>query len=346
MPEKITEPPKYDSPEVSADGRLTVQIYAPNALVVTLEGEWDNWAKHPMVREEAGLWYVTTAPLPPDIYEYSLVVDGHKTLDTKNPLYRRPTVSHVVIPGPAAAYFEPQPGPRGALHVHWYHSKAVGTMRRLRVYTPPGYEAAQEMHFPVLYLLHGAGDTDEDWTGIGRANVILDNLINHGQTAPMIVVMPQGHISVPGRTLDRAEAFAAFENDLTGEVVPLIERMYRTIAIRERRAMAGLSMGGGQTVVVGMKHPKLFGAYGVFSAGVWAGAEASYEAAITALKGSPAPVWIGIGKDDFLFERCQALLALLRGADIPFTYEETPGAHSWSVWRNYLHRFTPLLFRP
>ena len=349
----VPDAPDYASPEVSSDGCVTFRFFAPNARAVVVELDADNWTRHALTRDERGLWSYTTSPLSPNVYDYALRVDGLRTFDPRNSRTRPGTMSQVEVGGAVPQYFQVQNVPHGTLHSQWYNSRATGTQRRVRIYTPPGYEAAKG-RYPVLYLLHGSGGDDEDWTrDIGRANLILDNLIASRRAVPMIVVMPQGHINIPNRKFERGETMTLFENDLIGDVMPLVERNFRTKKGRANRALAGLSMGGGQTAVVGFKHPELFGAYGVFSAGVWNDSTALFQSSIATLqraqvgqKPSARPLlWIGIGKDDFVYERSNTLRERLNAAQIPFTYVETEGGHTWSNWRDYLNRFAPLLFR-
>lgn len=341
------EPPQYDSPEVSSEGRLTIRVYQPRAEEVTLQAEWEGFARTPMIRDERGLWTFQTRPLAPDIYRYFLLADGLPILDLKNEQVTGGTQHLVAVSGPEPRFWEPQPGPRGTIHVHQYDSEATGTTRRVHIYTPPGYERAPRRRYPVLLLLHGSGDDDSGWVSFfGRANVILDNLINGKQAVPMIVVMPNGHIHLPDRRVDWRETDAFLERDLLGDLLPLVERSYRVKAGRASRAIAGLSMGGGQTVVVGMRNPDVFSAWGVFSAGIWTQMPEPFAASIAAFGRSGAEhlLWIGVGKNDFVYDRTQALLEKLREREIPFVYHEDDSGHQWSAWRDFLHRFAPLLF--
>lgn len=338
--------PQFNSPEVN-NGRVTVRVYQPNAKKVTLLGEWDDNAKKEMTQDAQGVWSYTTDVLPANVYEYGVQVDDVPTLDVKNP-YIKGLRNLIEVPGTTPQYYEAGGEPKGAVHIQWYDSKATGTTRRLHVYTPPGYGTSRQK-YPVLYLLHGSGDDDSGWSSyFGRANVILDKLIAQKQAVPMIVVMPMGHVRIPGRELSRLEQYEVFEKDLIGDVLPLVEKSYRTQNHRTRRALAGLSMGGGQTVVIGLKHPELFSAYGVFSAGIWEQTPEPFANAIRTFKASRYPndlLWIGIGKRDFVYARSQVLLSQLRENNVPFIYHEDNSVHSWPTWRDYLHRFAPLLFR-
>jgi enterochelin esterase family protein len=236
--------------------------------------------------------------------------------------------------------------------MHWYVSKATGGQRRVHVYAPPGYQQQGAKKYPVLYLLHGRGDNDSHWMWMGRVNVIADNLIADGKAVPMLIVMPDGHVIQRPFTLEmderqRAQLLAAFAEDLLESVLPLVESNYRVQADRERRGIAGLSMGGFQSLSVGLKHLDQFAWIGSFSAAV-----AKNSPVTSALREDPDGVnrqlkllWIAIGKEDFLLDRNRQLVQALSDLKIHHQYKETPGAHRWSVWRLYLAEFMPQLFR-
>ena len=226
--------------------------------------------------------------------------------------------------------------PHGSLTLHWYDSKATSTRRRVHVYTPPGYGASTKK-YPVLYLLHGAGDNDAHWAQLGRANVIADNLLADGKLTPMVIVMTDGHAyrPQPGEQGGREKALKMFEDDLLGDVVPLVEKAYRVDTTRERRAIAGLSMGGAQSLNVGLGHADRFAWIGAFSAatmGVDTKVAALAANAAAFNKGSRL-LWLRIGKDDFLLQQNRALVDSLKKAGIVHEYEEIEGAHMWGVWR-------------
>jgi enterochelin esterase family protein len=338
--------PDYVSPEVTPDRRVILRYHHPAARSVWCEAEWDNWQRAPLQRDSSGLWCHTSAPLVPDIYEYNLFADGARLLDPQNPLTKNRFTSMVEVPGAEPAAYEMRPVPHGTLHVHWYDSTVTGAPRRMHVYTPPGYETHSAREYPLLFLLHGAGDDDEGWTRSGRAHCIMDNLIAAGGAVPMVVVMPDGHILGSHWKESRATKLAAFETDFYRHIVPEIERLYRVGRNHRHRAMAGLSMGGGQTVAIGLTHPELYSAYGLFSSGLWPEVTPLLAPALPALRQNPADtLWIGIGRRDFLFAHCTLLRETLTGAGIPFSYHEDDTGHSWRTWRVYLERFAPLLFR-
>jgi enterochelin esterase-like enzyme len=344
--------PTWTSPEVHSDGRVTFRILAPKAAAVALRGEWPGGAKElPLNKDGEGLWSVTTAPIPADFYWYHFVVDGVKTMDPRNPLLKtgaRSSDSAVDIPGSNAAHHALRNVPHGTVHIELYKSAATGTLRRLHVYTPPGYEEGRA-RYPVLYLLHGSGDTDREWTSYGRAHLIADNLIADGKLKPLVIVMTDGHPADPNNPSLRARNTELFTRDLIDSVIPFAEKKYRIDARRERRALAGLSMGGGQTLAAGLKNLGRFSALGVFSMGI---RDDSFETQQQELLANPGNAnsrlrlfWIACGKDDFLWEAAVRLHETLEKRGVQHTWRPSEGAHTWPVWRRYLHEFLPLLFQ-
>jgi enterochelin esterase family protein len=345
------------SPEVGADRRVTFRLLAPEASEASIEGEWEAGFPppgRPMTKDAKGVWSVTLGPLAPGAYRYAFKVGGAQVLDPRNTATSEGvnTVRSVVeVPGPEAEFYAVKPVPHGSVSAVWYHSKTLGRPRRMHVYTPPGYEAGAGRH-PVLYLLHGAGDSDDSWTSVGRAHLILDNLLAEGKTRPMIVVMPAGHTSGlldwgPG-TLDTRQFEAEFRQD----IVPYVEAHYRVLAAREHRAIAGLSMGGMQTLNISLTDLNRYAYVGVFSSG-WIlpplldAFERQHAALLDdaeARKGLRL-FWFGTGKADFLLERTRASVEMLKRHKFAPEYQETPGGHTWEVWRDYLRTFAPRLFR-
>ena len=252
----------------------------------------------------------------------------------------------VEIPGTPAELWEFQPAPHGTLHEHAYLSKSVGVQRRVHVYTPPGYEKNSN-RYPVLYLFHGSGDNDATWTSVGRANVIADNLLALQRTKPMIIVMTDGHAFNGNPTQVSTDLISrnvsAFQDDLPRDVLPLIESTYRVKPSRENRAIIGLSMGGGQSLAIGLKHRELFAWVGGMSAYL-PSAEKIVAEAFPEPKSDLQLLWIACGKDDRLVDNARQLSAALKEKGIPHEFKETPGNHSWPVWRRYLGEFLPLLF--
>lgn len=234
---------------------------------------------------------------------------------------------------------------RGTVQVHAYQSKATGAMRRLHVYAPPDYDKTPAARFPVLYLLHGSGENDATWTSLGQAHLVLDDLIAQGKAKPMIVVMPDGQ-AVPNTPEARGRNTEVFSRDLLGDVMPFIETNYRVKTDRLNRAIAGLSMGGGQALAIGLNHPELFAWVGGMSSTINA-PEQTFAAALGNAKATNANyklLWLAIGKDDFLLKTNQRFDQLLTARGIKHTFNVTEGNHSWPVWRKHLAEFVPLLF--
>jgi enterochelin esterase-like enzyme len=340
--------------EISSDGGVTFHFRDPNAKQVSLVLEGEKQPL-PMQRDDEGVWSVTTDPLAPDYYRYAFLADGVTLLDQFDPLlkpdlFTRWNVVHV--PGPASLPWEMNDVPHGVVHHHFFHSPVIGDDRDFYVYTPPGYDPRGKESYPVLYLLHGFGGVASDWTSTGHANVILDNLIAQGKARPMIVVMPLGYglplIPDPYRpSFNVADPnLKGFRDSLFGEVMPQVEKTYRVSKDRDSRAIAGLSMGGGESLFVGLNDLDRFAWIGAFSSGV----EGNFDSALPLVDAKANSklrmLWIACGEDDPLLSGNQNLRAWLQAKGVRFTWVETPGAHSWQVWRRNLANFAPLLFQP
>ena len=386
-------PPAVVSPDVLADGRVTFRIHAPNASNVFLNaGDLPPVTFTPpgaapvpqtpgspgatvFTKGENGVWEFTTAsPVPPGAFRYVIMVDGVRTLDpvnTKTSESNTAMWSQFFVPG--IDLEEVKDVPHGAIAEVFYASSILQTTRRMHVYTPPGYESGGGK-YPVFYLLHGAGDTDDAWTSVGRAGFILDNLIAAKQAVPMIVVMPAGHQpAMPGAGVGAAQAGGSpvappainrFTLEFVNDVMPYVERHYRTLTDRPNRAIAGLSMGGSQTLDIAFRHLAKFAYIGVYSSGATLGggrgAAAGAAAAPpppdwetvhaadldnAALKKGTTLLWLATGVDDRLIANTRATAEILKKHGFEPELLETPGAHTWLVWRDYLRRFTPRLFR-
>ena len=343
------------SPEVHADRRVTFRLRAPKAAEVTLRGDWmPGQAREKLVKDEQGVWSVTVGPLQPDTYSYSLSLDGVAILDPRNPRVklgvRSSTTSVLEVPGAPPLPHEVRDVAHGAVQVNWYKSSTLGAIRRFYVYTPPGYEKKKSTRYPALYLLHGAGDTEGEWTWFGCANLILDNLLAEGKAKPMLVVMPLGHAAPAGdmRPAARGQNTKLFEEDLLKDVMPAVASKYRLAAGPKNRAIAGLSMGGAQALSVGLGHLELFGAIGVFSAGSGDDFETRYQALLAAPEATNKKLglfWIGCGAQDFLLQGAKRLDESLTRHNIKHVFRLSEGAHTWLVWRRYLAEFAPLLFQ-
>jgi enterochelin esterase-like enzyme len=353
--------PRVTSPEVSAERKITFRILAPKAETVRLSaGDIPEMGQgKEMSKDTNGVWEVTVGPIDPGAYRYNFSVDGVSVIDPRNPATSESvgnTWSLVVVPG--SEFMDVRDVPRGAVAEVTYYSKSLQRFRRMHVYTPPGYELGRGK-FPVFYLLHGAGDSDDSWTSVGRAGFILDNLLAAGKAKPMVVVMPAGHAG-PFRFGGSAPAVDEFSQDFTNAIMPYIEKNYRVYRDRRHRAIAGLSMGGMQTLNVGIANLDKFAYLGVFSSGVFGmggrGGNAATNAPTweqknqaqldnAALKKGLKLMWFATGKEDFLIQTSQATVEMLKKHGFNVVYQETAGAHTWINWRDYLREFAPQLFQ-
>jgi enterochelin esterase family protein len=339
------------SPEVHADRRVTFRFLAPKAAEVLLAGGNLQEALNgpqAMKKDEKGVWSITVGPLEPALYDYSFAVDGSiRATDPANRNVIDRTWGHTnyfEVPGDAPLIHSVRPVAHGTLHIHTYDSKALGVTRQVYVYTPPGYDPAGQTRYPVLYLFHGSGGVESQWTTVGRANIIMDNLIADAKAKPMVVVMPYGHVPQPQADGSGRIASAGFDKDLLGDIIPLVENNYQVLTDRENRAIAGLSMGGGQSLSIGLAHLDLFSHLASFSGAVRNLSDVE-KMEVVALNEKLKVFWIGCGKTDFLFETNEKLVALLKTKGVRHVYRVSEGGHTWPNWRLYLSEFVPLLFR-
>jgi enterochelin esterase-like enzyme/acetyl esterase/lipase len=352
-----TNVPRGEYPKVHPDGRVTFRLKAPDAKKVQLQpGGADNGlgkGPYDMGRGADGAWSATTPPAVPGFHYYWLVVDGVAVNDPGSETffgYGKPT-SGVEVPEKGVDFYDAKDVPHGEVRAFWYHSRVTGKPRRAFVYTPPGYDAGKG-RYPVLYLQHGAGEDERGWTTQGRANFILDNLIAAKKAKPMIVVMDNGYADKAGRPAARVFDFAGFQAVLTGELVPKIDATYRTLADREHRALAGLSMGGMQALQIGLAHLDTFGSVGAFSAPPFGKFDAatSYNGAFRdakAFNGKVRLLWLGAGSAEEAFAaRLKAMHEALDKAGVKHvTFESKGTSHEWQTWRRSLHDFAARLFR-
>jgi enterochelin esterase family protein len=363
-PTEKSPPPRFThavrSPEVHPDGRVTFRFRAPNAKKVLLAREGAT-AQVAMTKDERGTWSLTMEPLPPDLYVYRFVVDGVLLADPCNPLAIPKVMggqeSIVHVPGPASLSWEVNNVPHGTLHRHCFRSKVLGEDQEFWVYTPPGYDAAGSQKYPVLYLLHGVTDTAAAWTTAGRAHVILDNLIAQKKTQPMLLVMPLGYGfphaadrigDIFNGRLDQQKISDLFGSILLEEVLPEVERTYRVNPDRQARAIAGLSMGGSQALYLGLKHRDRFAWIGSFS-GAFIMFNGQFAKWFPEVNGSVNAqlrlLWLSCGTEDFLLGSNRKCKEWLQSKEVRCTAIETPGGHTWTVWRRNLTEFAPLLFQ-
>jgi enterochelin esterase-like enzyme len=365
---------KVHSPEVLADCRVTFRVYAPKAGEVLVNGNWPNGRGTAMTKDGTGLWTHTTAPLAPELWGYTFSVDGVRSLDTNNYNVVRDGVgfsNSVLVLGEPSKVFEPQRVPHGTMTAIWVPSTTLKTPRRSFIYTPPGYEDSAN-RYPVLYLLHGSGGDEEAWPMHGIANVIVDNLIAAGKIKPMIVVMPNAYpneiatLDVGGpRTAPPPSVgsgvsggnYDGSEQDIVTDLVPFVDKHFRTIANRENRALSGLSMGAGITTNVALKRLDLFAAAGIMSSGGFTGAsgqpggtaviekiDPSFFANPDATNKKLRLLFFSVGTEDPRLASLNELMAQLRSRKINHVYKTYPGQHEWKVWRHSLVDMTPLLF--
>ena len=361
-------------PRVDSTGRAEFRVKAPDATKVRLNF-WSG-PKLDMVKQPDGFWTVTTPPLVPGFHYYTLIIDGAEVSDPSSHAFfgGGKDASGIEIPEPGSTYYSAQDVPHGQVREIWYYSKVTGTWRHALVYTPSNYDTQANVRYPVLYLQHGAGEDETGWTKQGHANFILDNLIAAGSSKPMILVMAYGYARRAGQPapdltgkpfgspeMRRAmqEMMAAFEDDLTQVLVPYIDAHFRTIADRDHRAMAGLSMGGMQTFQVTFDHLDMFSSIGGFSGAagtlVFGNEKFDVKTAFNGAMADPAAfakrvhlLWVGVGTAEP--ERMRAglvgLHTSLEEARIQHVFYESPGTdHEWQTWRRDLKDFAPRLFQ-
>jgi len=355
----IAAPARFKSTEVLADGRVTFRICAPtaNEVHVSTSDMADVipfGGGLPLTKDAMGVWSGTTAKaVAPDNYRYNFTVDGAPAADPQAVAFSRERVgtqSTLEVAGAAGEFQAWNPKvAHGVVSTIEYWSNSLGIKRRAHVYTPPGYFKSGA-RYPVLYLVHGAGDSDDSWTSTGHAQNILDNLLAAGKAKPMIIVMPFGH--TPDRPDGNMLANTDFGDDLIKDLIPLVDRDFRTNAKASSRAMAGLSMGGAHTIRYGLTHPELFNYIGIFSMGLGMNNNqadvTNYEkdnaAALARSAKDLKLVYYAIGKDDFLYGTSAPTRGMLDKQGIKYVYNESCGGHTWINWRRYLNDFLPRLF--
>ncbi|MGE5569643.1 MAG: alpha/beta hydrolase-fold protein [Rhodospirillales bacterium] len=354
LPVLAQAPRPIVSPEVHPDRSVTFRFRAPNAQQVFLAREGAE--RIAMQKDESGVWSVTTGPLEPDLYGYSFIADGVAYLDPANQLMKPnllSTQSMVHVPGPPSLPWELNNVPHGTIHRHFYKSEIVSDNRDFFVYTPPGYDPKANRRYPVLYLLHGFSDDASAWTAVGRAHVIMDNLIAQGKAKPMLVVMPLGYgapeiVSRSGQGLRgpelRERNYTRFRDALLNEVLPMVEKTYSVERDRASRAIAGLSMGGAESLFTGLNALDRFAWVGAFSAGGLGDADATFPKLDAKAASQLRLLWMACGTEDRLIDANRKLVEWLKSKQIQPVWIETSGAHTWMVWRRYLAEFAPLLF--
>ncbi len=360
-------------PRVDSKGRVEIRIKAPDATTVRVNF-WSG-PKADMVKQPDGVWSFITEPLVPGLHYYMLIVNGVEMADTGSRAFfgGGKYASAVEVPEPGSTYYTIQDVPHGQVREVWYFSTVTGTWRHALVYTPPGYDEKTTERYPVLYLQHGGGEDETGWVRQGHANVILDNLIASGKAKPMLVVMAYGYArragqpapALAGRAPGAPEfrkamqdMMAAFEADVTEALIPFVDRTFRTIADRDHRAMAGLSMGGMQTYTITLNRLDLFSHIGGFSGAAGAltlGRDLDPKTDFNGVLADPAAfakrvhlLWLGVGtaEPERMRDGIRKLHASLTAAGIAHVYQESEGTdHEWQTWRRNLNDFASRLFR-
>lgn len=362
-----TNVPGQSYPRLDSQGRATFQVNAPNAQQVAVQVD-----KHyDLVKGDDGMWTVTTTPLVPGFHYYSLIIDGVWTMDPASETFfgMSRQASGIEVPEKGVDFYDAKDVPHGDVRAQWFYSKTTKTWQRCFVYTPPNYDANPKTRYPVLYLQHGMGEDERGWSNQGRVNFILDNLIAAGKAKPMLVVMANGGIAAglagrrppanrpagqPSGTGRPAGPFlgSEFESVMLDDLIPMIDSHYRTQTDRDHRAMAGLSLGGMQTLQITLKHLDKFAYVGGFSAagGTFVDPKTSYNGVMADPKQFNKKVkvfWLSVGTEEgWGLNGNKAFHQALDAAGIKNVYYESPGtAHEWQTWRRSLYGFAPLLFQ-
>ncbi|HKG08745.1 MAG TPA: alpha/beta hydrolase-fold protein [Pedobacter sp.] len=343
------------SPVVHQDRSITFRLKAKNAAEVKLIfGEW-NIKPMPMNKDTAGTWQVTIPPVAPGIYSYQFCADGLNVTDPANPVVKSGTEiygSIVEVSEARPRFDEVQQIPHGTLSYIKYHSSALNRLRGMVIFFPAEYGKSATARFPVLYLRHGGGDNETSWTqAAGKADVILENLIAAGKAKPMIIVMTNGLTDGTWAGGSSKEGIEQLEQELLKDVIPYAEKNFRIRADKGSRAIAGLSMGGGQAYIIGLKHQDMFSYIGEFSSGLLSDAKFDINERIPGVFNKPEAVnanikllWIACGKDDPRYPGHLAMGYMLREKKIRFESYESPGGHEWRFWREQLRDFIQRLF--
>jgi enterochelin esterase-like enzyme len=377
--------PRLLSPEIRSDRTVTFRFWAPKASEVTLNGSWEGGSDIKMTKDDQGVWSVTIGPMASQLWGYWFVADGVKALDPSNGEAQRDGNRYdnlLMVSGPQSDLWDFKDVPHGTIEQVWFASPVLKqARRRMYVYLPPDYKENSTTKYPVLYLLHGGGGDEDAWTTMGRAPIILDNLLAAGKMKPMIVVMPNGNAAQTvsqgygfGPTPARQQVVApapppvqaaaqtgapvarppqppqpyagSYPESLVKDVIPWVEKHYRVLANKDNRAIAGLSMGGGHTLSATNNNPGVFGWIGVFSSGPRGGLDEAYKKQLAAVKaGGVNFYWTGAGSTDTAREGTMNLEAALKELGFKTSYKEIPGRHYWFLWRDFLGDFAQLLFK-
>jgi len=338
-------------PQIMSDSRVKFSMRAPEAKKMQI----DLGKKYDMVKDESGVWTVTTDSISEGFHYYSLLIDGVAVADPSSESFYGMSrmASGIEIPFAGGGYYSVRNVPHGDIRIKKYFSKVTNSWRQCYVYTPPAYDSNLTAKYPVLYLLHGGGEDERGWAQQGKTDLILDNLIAAKKASPMIIVMMDGNLGAGGLGGFGEQSLKTFESELKQSVVPFIENTFRAATGANSRALAGLSMGGLQTLYAGVKNTEMFPYLGVFSSGWWANQPALSQPQYDFMKQNAATInsnlksfWISMGgKEDIAHDNCKIMLGKFDEAGVKYVYSEYPGGHTWPVWRNNLYNFAQVIFK-
>jgi len=344
-----TRSAKY--PQILPDNRVVFRIKAPDAQRVQI----DLVKKYEMARDTGGYWIVTTDSISEGFHYYSLLVDGVALADPASETFygMGRMASGIEIPFANGGYYALKDVPHGDIRIKKYYSRITNSWRQFYIYTPPDYDINTNEKYPVLYILHGGGEDERGWATQGKTDLILDNLIAEKKAKPMLVVMADGNFGTGGLAGFNENVLRTFENELKQSIIPFVEKKYRAETDAKNRALAGLSMGGLQTLYAGIKNTNMFSYLGVFSSGWFANRPELANPQYDFMKANAAMInnnlksfWISMGgKEDIAYNNCKIMMAKFDELGIKYTYSEYPGGHTWPVWRNNLYNFSQILFK-
>ena len=351
----VTNIAGVEYPRVLPDLKVEFRFKAPTAQKVQI----DLGKMYDMIRDEQGVWTVTTDPQVPGFHYYSLVIDGVKVADpASESFYGTGRMSSAIdIPEKGTDFYYLKDVPHGSLSSKYYFSKVTNSWRHLFVYTPPGYDVNTKIKYPTVYIQHGGGEDERGWAVQGKADIILDNLIAQGKAKPMIVIISNGNVS-SGKGGYSNEAMAAFKEEMTQNIVPFIDKNYRTLAYAKHRALCGLSMGGGQSFYAGLGNLNVFSSVGIFSSGIFGGIASPTGKSFDAEKEMPGLLsnsnafnqklkllYISVGEQDPRLAYTKAAVSKFRESGLKVEFASFQGDHEWQVWRKSLHDFAQRVFK-
>jgi enterochelin esterase-like enzyme len=338
-------------PQLLPDNRVIFRIKAPDVQKMQI----DLGKKYDMTRDTGGYWIATTEPISEGFHYYSLLIDGVALADPASETFygMGRMASGIEIPSVNGSFYALKDVPHGDIRIKKYFSRVTNSWRQFYIYTPPGYDNTMNEKYPVLYILHGGGEDERGWATQGKTDLILDNLIAEKKAIPMLVVMVDGNLSSGGLAGFNENVLRTFENELKQSVIPFVEKNFRTKTDAANRALAGLSMGGLQTLYAGIKNTNMFSYLGVFSSGWFANREELSKPQYDFMKANAAMInsnlkslWIAMGgKEDIAYNNCKIMLGKFDEMGIKYVYSEYPGGHTWPVWRNNLYNMAQLLFK-